>query len=41
MVVFYDNEELHFSEKIDDTELAEMRNVAGEIKGAEAAMHFA
>ncbi len=41
MVIFYDNEELHFSEKIDDTELAEMRNVAGEIKGAEAAMHFA
>ena len=30
-----------FSEKFVDKELAEMRNVAGEIKGAEAAMRYA
>lgn len=41
IVMFYDNQEIHISEMVDDEELAEMRNVAGEIKGAEAAMHFA
>lgn len=40
-VIAYEGEEYHFSEKVDDTELAEMRNVAGEIKGAEFAMRFA
>lgn len=40
MVIFHDGEELHFSEKIEDPALAEMHNVAGEIKGAEAAMQF-
>lgn len=41
IVMFYDGQEYHFSEMVDDEELAEMRNVAGEIKGAEAAMQFA
>ena len=34
-VIFAGGEELTFSEKFDDADLAEMRNVAGEIKGAE------
>lgn len=38
MVFFYDGQEQHFSQKYEDSDLAEMRNVAGEIKGAEAAM---
>ena len=33
--------EITLSEKFDDEELAAMRNVAGEIKGAEAAMQYA
>lgn len=41
VVMFHDGKELHFSEKFDDAELATMRNVAGEIKGAEAAMTYA
>lgn len=41
MVVFYDGEEYHFSQMIEDEELAQMRNVAGEIMGAQAAMQFA
>lgn len=41
MVMFHDGEEKYFSQRVDDTELAEMRNVAGEIKGAEAAMQYA
>ena len=41
VVMFYDSQEIHISEMVDDEELAQMRNVAGEIKGAEAAMHFA
>lgn len=41
VVMFHNGQELHFSEKYDDEELATMRNVAGEIKGAEAAMLYA
>ncbi|MCM1082263.1 MAG: ribonuclease H family protein [Clostridium sp.] len=40
MVFFYHGQELHFSQKFDDTELAKMHNVAGEIKGAEAAIQY-
>lgn len=41
VVMFHQGKELHFNKKFDDTELATMRNVAGEIKGAEAAMQYA
>jgi ribonuclease HI len=41
MVVLTGTEELCFSQKIEDKELAKMHNVAGEIKGAEAAMQYA
>jgi len=41
MVILHAGKELCFSEKIDMPELGEMRNVAGEIKGAEAAMRYA
>ncbi len=41
MVFFMDGEELHFSKCVDDETLVSMRNVAGEIKGAEAAMRYA
>ncbi len=41
MVVLFEGEELCFSGKPDEPELASMRNVAGEIKGAEAAMRYA
>lgn len=41
VVMFHKGDELHFNKKFDDTELATMRNVAGEIKGAEAAMQYA
>ncbi len=41
MVVLRDGKEICFSEKFDDKELAAMRNVAGEIKGAQAAMQYA
>ncbi|GEM_PF-13818 len=40
-VIFFEGEQLHFSEKFNDSELVSMRNVAGEIKGAEKAMNFA
>lgn len=40
MVIFYDGKEEYFSEKIEDEELATMRNVAGEIKGSERAMRY-
>ncbi len=40
MVLFYEGKELHFSKKYIDLDLAEMNNVAGEIKGAEAAMQY-
>lgn len=41
VVMFHQGQELHFSRKFNDSDLAEMRNVAGEIKGAEAAMEYA
>lgn len=40
-VIFYEGEQLHFNEKYNDPELVSMRNVAGEIKGAERVMAFA
>lgn len=40
-VIAYQGEEFHFYEKVDNKDLASMRNVAGEIKGAECAMQFA
>lgn len=40
MVLFCDGQEQHFSQKYNDSALAEMHNVAGEIKGAEAAMQY-
>lgn len=39
-VIFHQGQSWEFSEKFDNQELAEMRNVAGEIKGAEKAMAF-
>lgn len=41
MVILRDGKELKFSKKFEDRELALMHNVAGEIKGAEAAMQYA
>lgn len=41
MVVLIDGREEKFSQKMFDPELAQMRNVAGEIKGSEAAMQYA
>lgn len=41
MVLFYQNEEITFSKRFHEEELAAMRNVAGELKGAEAAMQYA
>ena len=41
VVMFHNGEELHFNQFFNDEELASMRNVAGEIKGAEAAMQYA
>lgn len=41
VVLLMEEEELCFSEKMADAELAAMHNVAGEIKGAEAAMRYA
>lgn len=40
MVFFIDGRELHFSEKFSESDLSEMNNVAGEIKGAEAAIRY-
>lgn len=39
-VLFYNDSELHFKEAFSDKELALMRNVAGEIKGAEFIMKY-
>ncbi len=39
-VIFVGGEMLTFSEKFDDQDLAEMRNVAGEIKGAEFVIRY-
>ncbi len=41
MVVLRDGKEYCFSKKMYDKELSSMNNVAGEIKGAEAAMQYA
>lgn len=41
MVVLHEDGEEKFNGKFDDKELSAMRNVAGEIKGAEAAMQYA
>lgn len=41
MVLLYQGGEEQFSQKVEEPELSEMRNVAGEIKGAEAAMAYA
>lgn len=41
MVLIHGAEEQTFCQKFTDTDLAAMRNVAGEIKGAEAAMRYA
>lgn len=41
VVILLNGEEITFSKKFDDAELRTMRNVAGEIKGAEAAMQYA
>ncbi len=40
MVMFYDGTEEHFSKKYENHEMASMRNVAGEIEGARAAMQY-
>ncbi len=40
MVMFHNGKELHFSERFTDQDLASMHNVAGELKGAEAAMRY-
>lgn len=39
-VLFYQGEEQHFYEKFTDERLAKMHNVAGEIKGSEAAIRY-
>lgn len=41
MVILYEGQEKKFAKKVEDVSLATMRNVAGEIKGAEAAMRYA
>ncbi len=41
MVILRDGREICFSKKASDKGLAQMHNVAGEIKGAEAAMQYA
>lgn len=40
VVLFHDGKEEHFSESYDDPELAQMRNVAGEIKGSQKAIQY-
>ncbi len=41
VVLFHRGCELHFSDRSSDPSLSDMRNVAGEIKGSEAAMRYA
>ena len=41
MVILYDGQEICDGKEIYDSELAQMHNVAGEIKGSEAAMRYA
>jgi ribonuclease H-related protein len=40
-VIFWEGKEYHFGNKFSDKDLAEMHNVAGEIKGSERAIEFA
>lgn len=40
VVLFYQGKEEHFCEMLNDKELVEMRNVAGEIKAAQIAMEY-
>lgn len=40
VVLFWNGQELHFKEAYSDPDLAVMRNVAGEIKGAQKAMEY-
>lgn len=40
-VIFWEKKEYHFSDKFNDEKLAEMHNVAGELKGSERAIEFA
>lgn len=40
-VIFYKGEKITFSQRYEDAELSNMRNVAGEIKGAEEVMKWA
>lgn len=40
-VIFWGDKEYQFSDKFNDEKLAEMHNVAGELKGSEKAMEFA
>lgn len=40
VVFFFDGKEEHFSKVFDDESLAEMNNVAGEIKGSETAIKY-
>lgn len=40
VVLFHDGKEEHFSEAYDDPDLAQMRNVAGEIKGSQKAIQY-
>lgn len=40
MVMFHNGKEEHFSKKFEGSDLASMRNVAGEIEGARAAMQY-
>ena len=40
-VIFWENKEYQFSDKFSDKKLAEMHNVAGELKGSERAIEFA
>lgn len=41
VIILIEGQEYEFAMKMNDPELASMRNVAGEIKGAEAAMRYA
>ena len=41
MVILYKGKEMKFASKVENPSLASMRNVAGEIKGAEMAMRYA
>ena len=40
VILLYDGKEVQLSEKFVDDSLADMNNVAGEIKGAEAAIQY-